>query len=78
MCFLRRSYANTLLRLYTFAAHPELGPILLEDVNQALEESSGEWTNAALQNMKKLDSFLKEVGRYEPFTACKWPSICLT
>lgn len=45
--------------------------MLLEDVNQALKKSGGEWTNAALQDMKKLDSFLKEVGRCEPSSACK-------
>lgn len=60
---------HTSLAFFTLAANPELGPIFLEEINQCLEESGGQWTNLALQNMKKLDSFLKEVGRYEPFTA---------
>ena len=60
---------HTSLAFFTLAAYPELEPIFLEEINQCLEESGGEWTNHALQNMKKLDSFLKEVGRFEPFTA---------
>lgn len=60
---------HTSLAFFTLAANPELGPIFLEEINQCLEESGGEWTNQALHNMKKLDSFLKEVARFEPFTA---------
>jgi cytochrome P450 len=60
---------HTSLAFFTLAANPELGPMFLEEINECLAESGGEWTNHALQNMKKLDSFLKEVGRFEPFTA---------
>ncbi|TQN64190.1 Cytochrome P450 monooxygenase ATR2, partial [Colletotrichum shisoi] len=55
--------------LYWLAAKPELIPMLRDDVQQALLESGGEFTSGALQNMKKLDSFLKEVMRLSPLSA---------
>jgi cytochrome P450 len=53
--------------LYTLSSMPELGPMLREDVQQALDDAGGEMTSLALQNMKKLDSFLKESVRVYPF-----------
>ncbi|KAF4782347.1 cytochrome P450 [Colletotrichum scovillei] len=50
--------------LYTLAAMPELIPMLRDDIQQALAESNGVFTSGAMQNMKKLDSFLKETMRY--------------
>lgn len=38
--------------------------MLRDDVQQALAESNGVFTSGAMQNMKKLDSFLKETMRY--------------
>lgn len=38
-------------------------------MQQALADSGGVFTNIAMQNMKKLDSFLKEVLRYYPLGA---------
>lgn len=58
-------------RFYTMAAKPELIPILQEDVQQALDESDGVFTNLAMQNMKKLDSFMKETLRFYPLGAGK-------
>ncbi|KAK2006744.1 cytochrome P450 [Colletotrichum eremochloae] len=55
--------------VYWLAAKPELVPMLRDDVQQALLESGGEFTSGALQNMKKLDSFLKEVMRHSPINA---------
>ncbi|KAF6835727.1 ent-kaurene oxidase [Colletotrichum plurivorum] len=49
---------------YTLAAMPELIPMLREDVQSALAESNGVFTSIAMQNMKKLDSFMKETTRY--------------
>ncbi|KAL0935965.1 ent-kaurene oxidase [Colletotrichum truncatum] len=49
---------------YTLAAMPELVPMLREDIQQALAESNGVFTSLAMQNMKKLDSFLKETMRF--------------
>lgn len=43
---------------------PELIPMLRDDIQQALAESNGVFTSGAMQNMKKLDSFLKETMRY--------------
>lgn len=48
---------------------PDLVPLLREDVQQALADSGGVFTNIAMQNMKKLDSFLKEVVRFYPISA---------
>ncbi|GJC96681.1 cytochrome P450 [Colletotrichum higginsianum] len=53
--------------IYWLVAKPELIPMLRDDVQQALLE--GEFTSGALQNMKKLDSFLKEVMRASPLSA---------
>ncbi|TEA21373.1 Cytochrome P450 monooxygenase ATR2 [Colletotrichum sidae] len=49
---------------YTLAAMPELIPMLREDIQQALVDSNGVFTSLAMQNMKKLDSFMKETMRY--------------
>lgn len=43
---------------------PELVPVLREDVQHALAETNGVFTSSAMQNMKKVDSFLKETMRY--------------
>ncbi|KAK2038518.1 cytochrome P450 [Colletotrichum somersetense] len=58
----------TVNAIYWLAAKPELIPMLRDDVQQALLESGGKFTSSALQNMKKLDSFLKEVMRLNPIT----------
>ncbi|OHE90947.1 cytochrome P450 [Colletotrichum orchidophilum] len=55
--------------VYWLAAKPDMIPMLRDDVQQALVESGGGFTSGALQNMKKLDSFLKEVMRCTPLSA---------
>lgn len=50
---------------------PHLVPELQDDIRQAFTESGGEFTAASLQNMKKLDSFLKETLRFYPLAAGK-------
>lgn len=57
------------LRFYTLAAQPDLVPLLRDDIQQALSKTKGEFSTAALQDMKKLDSFIKEVSRFYPLTA---------
>lgn len=47
---------------------PEVAPELRQDVRDALAASGGAYTTPALQGMKKLDSFLKEVLRCSPTT----------
>ncbi|KAF6833551.1 ent-kaurene oxidase [Colletotrichum plurivorum] len=54
---------------YWLAAKPELIPVLRDDVRAALQESGGAFSSVALQNMKKLDSFLREVLRCSPLGA---------
>ncbi|ROT43005.1 cytochrome P450 [Sodiomyces alkalinus F11] len=55
--------------IYTLAAMPELTPMLREDVQQALSASGGQFTSLAMQKMRKLDSFLREILRYYPIAA---------
>ncbi|POS81188.1 hypothetical protein DHEL01_v200399 [Diaporthe helianthi] len=50
---------------YTLAAMPEIIPELREEIRSALNEY-GTFTTQALQKMKKLDSFLREVMRMHP------------
>lgn len=50
---------------YTLAAMPEIIPELREEIRSVLNEY-GTFTTQALQKMKKLDSFLREVMRMHP------------
>lgn len=66
-------------RLYTLAAMPEIISTLREDVLSSLRESDGHFNVTAMQNMQKLDSFLRETMRYYPLSAsmsrsayCSW------
>jgi cytochrome P450 len=61
--------ANDLASLFSLAVMPDIVPELQDDIRQALAESDGDFSSSALQNMKKLDSFLKETMRYYPLTA---------
>lgn len=44
--------------------------MLKEEVQEVLDRSGGEYTASALQDMKKVDSFLKELLRFHPLQAC--------
>lgn len=69
--------ANIIFSFYTLAADPEMAAMLKEEVQEVLERSGGEYTSAALQDMKKVDSFLKELLRFHPLQACKSPQLPL-
>jgi cytochrome P450 len=45
---------------------PDVVAILREEIQTVLAEYDGKFTSQALQNMKKLDSFLKETLRVHP------------
>ncbi|KAK1561457.1 cytochrome P450 [Colletotrichum navitas] len=60
---------SALNALYWLAAKPEMAVMLRDDIQQALLESGGLFTSLALQNMGKLDSFLKESMRMNPISA---------
>ncbi|KAL2023330.1 hypothetical protein VTK56DRAFT_3068 [Thermocarpiscus australiensis] len=51
---------------YNIAAYPEYTQDLRDEVRQCLAENGGIYTSAALQAMKKLDSYLKETMRVHP------------
>lgn len=51
---------------YNLAAMPELVPELREEVRTVLAAHNNIFTSVALQEMKKLDSFLKETLRFHP------------
>lgn len=50
---------------------PEIVPELREEVRSVLAEHNNTFTSTAMQNMKKLDSFLKETLRFHPASAGK-------
>src|SRR4051812_28809386 len=52
--------------LYTLAVTPEYINPLREEVREAMEENEGRITSRALQQMVKLDSYMKEVTRVYP------------
>jgi hypothetical protein len=52
--------------LYDLATHPEYLPILREEARYTLNEAGGEWTLESMNNLKKLDSFMKESQRHSP------------
>lgn len=47
-----------------------MASMLKEEVQEVLDRSGGEYTASALQDMKKVDSFLKELLRFHPLQAC--------
>ncbi|KAB5549553.1 ent-kaurene oxidase [Coniochaeta sp. 2T2.1] len=51
---------------YNLAAHQELIPELRQEIQSVLTEHDNQFSSAALQKMKKLDSFLKETIRCHP------------
>ena len=53
--------------LFDLAAYPEYIITLREEVEQVLEQNSGEWNVERMGQLKKMDSFLKESQRH--FTA---------
>lgn len=60
---------------YTLAATPEYIRPLREEIRSVLAEHNGEITGKALQQMEKLDSYMKEVTRFYPPTTSKSPHI---
>ena len=66
-----RECTDCSLSFYTLAAQPEISAMLKEEVEEVLSNNGGEFTSQALQDMKKLDSFLRELLRYYPLQACK-------
>lgn len=62
---------------------PDVQKELRVEIREALSQTSGVFTSQALQNMKKMDSFLKEVLRLHPATMGKYQNAlfhtpCLT
>ncbi|KAJ5063253.1 cytochrome P450 monooxygenase-like protein [Bipolaris maydis] len=54
--------------LFSLAAMPEYIKPLREEIQTVLEDNNGSLTPRALQQLVKLDSFIKEVGRWYPFS----------
>nr|BAK09398.1 cytochrome P450 [Postia placenta] len=48
--------------LYLLAAHPEFAPLLRAEIEGVVAKEG--WTKAAMNDMRRLDSFLKETLRY--------------
>jgi hypothetical protein len=49
--------------LYHLAANPGYADVMREEVQRVVGAEG--WTKAALQNMRKVDSFIKEVQRMD-------------
>ncbi|OBR13040.1 Ent-kaurene oxidase [Colletotrichum higginsianum IMI 349063] len=62
---------NLIIAVYVYwlAARTEPVTLLLEDVQQALTYIEGQFTSTLLQNMKKLDSFIREIKIVIPLSA---------
>ncbi|CAN8097031.1 unnamed protein product [Discula destructiva] len=54
---------NIVLNLIKYA---EYVPMLVEEIESALEECGGEWTLDSMNRLEKLDSFMRESLRFEP------------
>ena len=52
--------------LFDLVAHPELIPILREEISEELAENNGSWKGQLLRNLRKVDSFMKESQRHNP------------
>ncbi|KAJ0119705.1 cytochrome P450 monooxygenase [Diaporthe amygdali] len=61
--------AVALSTFYTLAVMPEAQIELREEIRSVLAETGGEYINTSVQNMKKLDSFIRESVRYYPIGA---------
>lgn len=63
--------------LYTLAVSPDDVAMLREEVQKTLVEHGGTLTSRALQQMLKLDSYMKECMRFYPpgrLVICRLPS----
>lgn len=58
--------------LLTLAVTPEYIEPLREEIRTVLENNGGSLTPLALQQLVKLDSYMKEVGRWYPFSIRKY------
>jgi hypothetical protein len=54
--------------IYELIERPEYIQPLLEEVDQALEETGGEWGKDFASRLMKMDSFMKETQRVKPTT----------
>ena len=57
--------------VYSLASTPEYIQPLREEIASAIADNGGEFTSRALQQMVKLDSYMKEVIRMNPPAMCK-------
>ncbi len=57
---------------YNLAAYPQYIPELRQEIRTVLAEHNGVFTSAALQAMKKVDSFIKETMRLHPAGAASF------
>lgn len=62
--------------LMDIATHPDYVPELLEEINTAIEKNGGAIDKAALTEMWKLDSFIKETQRLNPPDLSWFPTNC--
>lgn len=56
-------------RIYTLAVMPEVQSELREEARVALAEAGGQYNYLSVQNLQKLDSFIRESMRFYPIGA---------
>jgi hypothetical protein len=58
--------SSSVCSLYTLAVSTEYIEPLREEIRQVMAENGGTISTRALQQMMKMDSFMKEVMRFHP------------
>lgn len=61
------SFANIIISFYSLVVTPEYIHELREEILQALANNEGIMNSKALQEMEKVDSYMKEVFRFYNF-----------
>jgi cytochrome P450 len=59
--------------LYDLVAYPQYIPVLRQEVVEVLKKSGGSWTRQSLGELKKMDSFIREVHRLSSPNLSKSP-----
>lgn len=66
------SATAALQALYNLCIMPDCASILRSEIEQALRPSGGMWTLETLNNLHRLDSFLKESQRLNSLSFCEY------
>jgi cytochrome P450 len=71
----RSTAASLLNTMYDLLSFPQYQALLRQEIREAITEHGG-WSLAAVENMKRLDSFIKESQRMNHHILCKFKHCC--